>query len=93
MWVTMALGLLQMYFPLGMFERPEPRRVRPPNFARNMLIVGGLRLATLNISCILNCVKKRMEIGARGQLIRCKAFKLHYYTHVCTNLRCSAIEK
>ncbi len=61
MWVTMALGLLQMYFPLGMFERPEPRRVRPPNFARNMLIVGGLRLAALNISCILNCAKKRAE--------------------------------
>ena len=59
MWVTMALGLLQMYFPLGMFERPEPRRVRPPNFARNMLIVGGLRLAALNKSCILNCAEKK----------------------------------
>ncbi len=42
MWLTAALGLFQMYFPLGMFDPPE-RRKKPANFVQNMLIVGGLR--------------------------------------------------
>lgn len=57
MWVTLVLGFVQMYFPLGMFQAHE-RKVAPPNFYLNMLLVGTLRFATVLLGLIaLNYVE------------------------------------
>jgi len=43
MWVTMLLGLFQMRFPLGMYEKRKEKKAKPKGFVKNMLIVGSLR--------------------------------------------------
>ena len=40
--MTTTLGFLQMYLPLGFYTAIN-REGKPPNFWRNMLIVGTMR--------------------------------------------------
>ena len=42
MWMTMLLGFVQLYYPLGMYEPVERKKV-PKKFYQNMMIVGSLR--------------------------------------------------
>ena len=48
---TTLLGLLQMYFPCGMYK-PVKRDKLPPNFYRNMIFVGGTRFLTVFLGLI-----------------------------------------
>lgn len=42
MWMTMLLGFVQLYYPLGMYEPVERKKI-PKKFYQNMMIVGSLR--------------------------------------------------
>lgn len=46
MLMTTVMGFVNMYFPMGMYK-PIKREggVKPPNFYRNMIVVGSTRLA------------------------------------------------
>ena len=57
MWMTLLLGLFQLYFPLGMYEQVE-RKKFPKKFYQNMAIVGSLRFATVLLGLLaLNYVE------------------------------------
>ena len=51
----MLLGFVQLYYPLGMYEPVERKKV-PKKFYQNMMIVGSLRwvlqVRCANHSCI-----------------------------------------
>ena len=44
---TLIGGYIQLSFPLGMFDVTPERKVLPKDFNKNMMIVGGLRFATV----------------------------------------------
>ena len=46
MFMTTILGFVQMYLPLGMYT-PVKREGKPPNFFRNMVLVGTTRSVSL----------------------------------------------
>ena len=50
--MTAVFGFIQMYLPLG-FYTPVDREGKPPNFWRNMLLVGTMRwgLIRTSVSC------------------------------------------
>ncbi|XP_076472461.1 solute carrier family 35 member E2A-like [Babylonia areolata] len=58
MTMTALCGYIQMYFPLGFHTdttpsaTPAPREGRPPNFWRNMVLVGSLRYSTVVLGLI-----------------------------------------
>lgn len=57
MLMTLVCGFAQLYFPLGMYT-PVERKSKPPDFAKNMIIVGSLRFTTVFIGLIaLNYVE------------------------------------
>eukprot|EP00095_Tigriopus_kingsejongensis_P003128 maker-scaffold438_size171652-snap-gene-0.34 protein:Tk03128 transcript:maker-scaffold438_size171652-snap-gene-0.34-mRNA-1 annotation:"solute carrier family 35 member e2" len=57
MWLTLILGALQLYIPCGMGKAVE-RASNPANFYLNMLVVGGLRFATVLLGLVaLNYVE------------------------------------
>ncbi|KAL4221574.1 hypothetical protein ACF0H5_019831 [Mactra antiquata] len=49
--MTTTLGFLQMYLPLG-FYKSVNREGKPPNFWRNMIIVGSMRFATVVLGLV-----------------------------------------
>ena len=40
--MTTVFGFIQMYIPMGMYT-PVVREGKPPNFWRNMILVGTMR--------------------------------------------------
>ena len=46
--MTTTLGFLQMYLPLGFYTAIN-REGKPPNFWRNMLIVGVMRYSVTEV--------------------------------------------
>lgn len=57
MWMTMLLGFVQLYYPLGMYEPVERKKV-PKKFYQNMMIVGSLRFITVLLGLVaLNYVE------------------------------------
>ncbi len=60
MWITAVAGLVQMRFPLGHTAKtkPNPNAKKPKNHTQNMVIVGGLRYATVLLGLVaLNYVE------------------------------------
>ncbi|XP_045162518.2 solute carrier family 35 member E2A-like [Mercenaria mercenaria] len=49
--MTTTLGFLQMYLPLGFYKAVD-REGKPPNFWRNMIIVGSMRFATVVLGLV-----------------------------------------
>ncbi|CAD5112684.1 DgyrCDS1904 [Dimorphilus gyrociliatus] len=49
--MTTSLGFIQMYLPLGMYK-PIKRQGKPPNFWRNMIIVGSTRFITVLLGLV-----------------------------------------
>lgn len=49
--MTTTLGFLQMYLPLGFYTAVN-REGKPPNFWRNMLIVGTMRFSTVVLGLV-----------------------------------------
>lgn len=49
--MTTSLGFLQMYLPLG-FYKAVKREGKPPNFWRNMVIVGSMRFSTVVLGLV-----------------------------------------
>lgn len=57
MWMTMLLGFVQLYYPLGMYEPVERKKI-PKKFYQNMMIVGSLRFITVLLGLVaLNYVE------------------------------------
>ena len=52
MWMTMLLGFVQLYYPLGMYEPVERKKV-PKKFYQNMMIVGSLRWVLHDVTITL----------------------------------------
>ena len=48
--MTAVFGFIQMYLPLG-FYTPVDREGKPPNFWRNMLLVGTMRWGVITQTC------------------------------------------
>lgn len=48
---TTTLGFVQMYLPLGMYK-PVKREGKPPNFFRNMFLVGSMRFTTVLLGLV-----------------------------------------
>jgi len=46
MFLTMTGGYIQMHFPCGMYKKVA-RLKKPPGFYRHMVVVGGMRFATV----------------------------------------------
>ncbi|XP_013384812.1 solute carrier family 35 member E2-like [Lingula anatina] len=51
MFCTTCLGFLQMFLPLGMYK-PVKREGKPPNFLRNMVLVGSMRFSTVLLGLV-----------------------------------------
>lgn len=49
--MTTVFGFLQMYLPLG-FYKPVQREGKPPNFWKNMILVGSMRFSTVVLGLI-----------------------------------------
>ncbi|XP_076451424.1 solute carrier family 35 member E2A-like [Babylonia areolata] len=49
--MTTTFGFIQMYLPLG-FYVPVDREGKPPNFWRNMLLVGTMRFSTVVLGLV-----------------------------------------
>lgn len=51
MLMTAICGLIQMYFPCGMYKA-SPRLMRPPGFYKHMTLVGCTRFATVVLGLV-----------------------------------------
>jgi len=51
MLMTAICGLIQMYFPCGMYKA-NPRLMRPPGFYKHMTLVGCTRFATVVLGLV-----------------------------------------
>ncbi|KAH9514140.1 hypothetical protein Btru_030386 [Bulinus truncatus] len=49
--MTTVFGFIQMYLPLGMYT-PVNREGKPPNFWRNMMLVGTMRFSTVVLGLV-----------------------------------------
>ncbi|KAJ8320229.1 hypothetical protein KUTeg_001816 [Tegillarca granosa] len=49
--MTATFGFIQMYLPLG-FYKPVKREGKPPNFWRNMVLVGCMRFSTVVLGLV-----------------------------------------
>ncbi|KAK3759117.1 hypothetical protein RRG08_040671 [Elysia crispata] len=49
--MTTVFGFIQMYLPLGMYT-PVNREGKPPNFWRNMILVGTMRFSTVVLGLV-----------------------------------------
>ncbi|XP_050411738.1 solute carrier family 35 member E2A [Patella vulgata] len=49
--MTTVFGFIQMYLPLGMYT-PVDREGKPPNFWRNMILVGTMRFGTVVLGLV-----------------------------------------
>ncbi|XP_067659277.1 solute carrier family 35 member E2A-like [Haliotis asinina] len=49
--MTTMFGFIQMYLPLGMYK-PVQREGKPPNFWRNMILVGTMRFSTVVLGLV-----------------------------------------
>ncbi|KAK3105197.1 hypothetical protein FSP39_019558 [Pinctada imbricata] len=49
--MTTTFGLIQMYLPLG-FYKPVQREGKPPNFWKNMILVGTMRFSTVVLGLV-----------------------------------------
>ncbi|CAG0889872.1 unnamed protein product [Cyprideis torosa] len=49
--MTAVCGLIQLYFPCGMYK-PIKRLGKPPSFFRNMVLVGSMRFSTVVLGLI-----------------------------------------
>ncbi|KAI8795946.1 solute carrier family 35 member E2A-like [Biomphalaria glabrata] len=49
--MTTVFGFIQMYLPLGMYT-PVSREGKPPNFWRNMMLVGTMRFSTVVLGLV-----------------------------------------
>ncbi|XP_041377214.1 solute carrier family 35 member E2A-like [Gigantopelta aegis] len=49
--MTTIFGFIQMYLPLGMYT-PIDREGKPPNFWRNMILVGTMRFSTVILGLV-----------------------------------------
>lgn len=49
--MTAICGLIQMYFPCGMYKA-SPRLMRPPGFYKHMTLVGCTRFATVVLGLV-----------------------------------------
>ncbi|CAL1532899.1 unnamed protein product [Lymnaea stagnalis] len=49
--MTTVFGFIQMYLPLGMYT-PVSREGKPPNFWRNMILVGTMRFSTVVLGLV-----------------------------------------
>ncbi|XP_005099271.1 solute carrier family 35 member E2A [Aplysia californica] len=49
--MTTVFGFIQMYLPLGMYT-PIAREGKPPNFWRNMILVGTMRFSTVVLGLV-----------------------------------------
>lgn len=62
--MTTICGFIQLYIPMG-FYKPVKRDGKPPNFWRNMILVGSMRLST--VLSILHCG----AWSSRSEVCRC----------------------
>ena len=60
----MLLGFVQLYYPLGMYEPVERKKI-PKKFYQNMMIVGSLRwvlhIVTITLSAVCALVSLQNE--------------------------------